>query len=184
MIFWLRNECLCFLGSWGTNRSAGQTNRVNYEAVLGVICLFRATIHTPWTQKKRHSFLILTMFPIRTLSKIFREKLLIQNTHGNGYLTAFDVLITAHVIRPNRRTFCWLCSSGIELKKFSRVQRRKYDTIVNIYYWTAYILYVRRPIMKLSMDDNDISSENCCRIILLYIQKNFEYPNSTLRYCG
>ena len=22
-----------------------------------VICLFRATIHTPWTQKKRHSFL-------------------------------------------------------------------------------------------------------------------------------
>ena len=34
--------------------------------------------------------------------------------------------------RPNRRTFCWLYSSGIELKKFSRVQWRKYDTIVNI----------------------------------------------------
>ena len=48
------------------------------------------------------------------------------------HLTSFDVLITARVIRPNCRTFCWLCSSGIELKNFSRVQRRKYVTIVNI----------------------------------------------------
>ena len=31
---YLRNECLFFLGSWGMNRSAGQTNRVNREAVL------------------------------------------------------------------------------------------------------------------------------------------------------
>ena len=29
----LRNECFFFLGSWGMNRSAGQTNRVNREAV-------------------------------------------------------------------------------------------------------------------------------------------------------
>ena len=62
------------------------------------------------------------MFPKRTLSKILREKLLIQNSHSNGHLTSFDVLITAHVIRPNRRTFRRLCSSGIELKNLSRVQ--------------------------------------------------------------
>ena len=45
----IRNECLFSLGSWGMNRSAEQTNRT--------ICLSRATIHTPWTKKKRHSFL-------------------------------------------------------------------------------------------------------------------------------
>ena len=89
--------------------------------------------HEP--RKKRHSFLIFTMFPTRTLSKILREKLFIQNSHSNGHFTSFDVLITAHVIRPNRRTFYWLCSSGIELKIFSRVQQRKYDTIVNICLW-------------------------------------------------
>ena len=113
--------------------------------------------HEP--RKKRHSFLIFTMFLTRTLSKILREKLLIQNSHSNGHLTLFDVLITAQVIRPNRRTFCWLCSSGIELKIFNRVQRRKYDTIVNIthyitpqlwrnrnYFWLfqVYILHICR----------------------------------------
>ena len=40
-----------------------------------------------------------------TLSKIRKEKL-IKNSYNNGHLTSFDVLITAHVIRPNRRTFC------------------------------------------------------------------------------
>ena len=37
---YLRNECLFFLGSWGMNRSAGQTNRKNLEAVLGRFVLF------------------------------------------------------------------------------------------------------------------------------------------------
>ena len=78
------------------------------------------------------------MFPTRNLSKILQEKFLIQNPHSNGHLTSFDVSITTHVIRPNRQTFCWLCSLGIELKKFSRVQRRKYDTIVNIKTWTVH----------------------------------------------
>ena len=36
------------------------------------------------------------------------------------------------MIRPNCQTFCCLCSSGIELKNLSSVQRTKYDTIVNI----------------------------------------------------
>ena len=121
-----------FLSSWGINRSAGQTNRVNRAAVFGWFVCSALRFIPPWTQKKRHSFLIFTMFPTRTLYKILREKLFIQNIHSNGHLTSFYVLISAHVIRPNRRTFCWLCSSGIELKNFSRIQRRKYDTIVNI----------------------------------------------------
>ena len=104
-----------FLGSWGMNRSAGQTNRVNREAVL-VWFVCSALRFIPMNPEKRHSFLIFTMFPTRTLSKILREKLFIQNSHSNGHFTSFDVLITAHVIRPNCRPFCWLCSSGIELK--------------------------------------------------------------------
>ena len=119
-----------FLGSWGMNRSAGQTNRVNREAVLGrfVCSALRFIPHEP-RKKDTHS-LYLQCFQPRTLSKILREKLLTQNSHSNGLLTSFDVSITAQVIRSNCRTFCWLCSSGNELKKFSRVQRRKYDTIV------------------------------------------------------
>ena len=34
------------------------------------------------------------------------------------------------------RDFCWLYSSGIELKNLSRVQWRKYDAIVNIWHLT------------------------------------------------
>ena len=37
------------------------------------------------------------------------------------------------MIRSNCRTFCWLYSSGNELNNFSRVQRRTYVTIVNIF---------------------------------------------------
>ena len=122
-----------FLGSWGMNRSAGQTNRVNLR---GSRDLFVPRYDSyPMNPEKRQSFLIFTMFPTRTLSKILQEKLFIQNSHSNGHFASFDVLITAHVIRPNRRTFCWLCLSGIQLKNFSRVQRRKYDTIVNICLW-------------------------------------------------
>ena len=40
------------------------------------------------------------MLPTKTLSKILREKLLIQNSQNNGYLTSYYVLITAHVICP------------------------------------------------------------------------------------
>ena len=41
--------------------------------------------------------------------------------YSNGHLTSFDVLIIMPVIRLNCRTFWWLCSSGNELKIFSRV---------------------------------------------------------------
>ena len=121
-----------FLCSWGMNRSAGQTNRVNREAVLGrFVCSALRFIPHEHRKRDTHS-LYLQCFQPRTLSKIFREKLWIQNSYSNGLLTSFDALITAHVIRSNCRTFCWLCSSGNELKIFSRVQRRKYVTIVNI----------------------------------------------------
>ena len=61
-----------FLGSWGMNRSVGQTNRVNREAVLVrfVCSALRFIPHEP--RKIRHSFLIFTMFPTRTLPKILR----------------------------------------------------------------------------------------------------------------
>ena len=64
-----------FLGSWGMNRSAGQTNRVNREAVLGrfVCSALRFIPHEP-RKKDTHS-LYLQCFQPRTLSKILREKL-------------------------------------------------------------------------------------------------------------
>ena len=64
-----------FLGSWGMNRSAGQTNRVNREAVLArfVCSALRFIPHEP--REKRHSFLIFTVLPTKTLSEILREKL-------------------------------------------------------------------------------------------------------------
>ena len=65
----------CFLGPWGLNRSAGQTNRVNREAVLGqfVCSALRFIPQKPRT--KRHSFLIFTMLPTKSLFKIVRQKL-------------------------------------------------------------------------------------------------------------
>ena len=53
---YLRNECLFFLGSWGMNRSAGQTNRVNREAVLVrfVCSALRFIPHEP-RKKDTHS---------------------------------------------------------------------------------------------------------------------------------
>ena len=62
-----------FLGSWGMNRSAGQTNRVNREAVLGrfVCSALRFIPHEP-RKKDTHS-LYLQCFKPRTLSKLLRE---------------------------------------------------------------------------------------------------------------
>ena len=50
------------------NRSAGQTNRMNCEAVLGrfVVLPLRFIPHEP---RKRHSFLIFTMRPKRLFLK-------------------------------------------------------------------------------------------------------------------
>ena len=64
-----------FLGSWGNESQRGTNKSCEPRSGSRLICLFRATIHSPWTQKKRHSFLIFTMLPTKTLSKIPREKL-------------------------------------------------------------------------------------------------------------
>ena len=52
-----------------------------------------------------------------------------------SWLTLFDVLITVHVIRPMPTAELFVDSVHRELnwKKNSRVQRRKYHTIVNIF---------------------------------------------------
>ena len=70
------------------------------------------------------------MLSTKTLPNIIHEKLLIQNSHSNGHLTSFDALIIEHVICP---TAVLLVDSDYqELKNFSKGQRRKYGTIVNI----------------------------------------------------
>ena len=73
--FQLRNECLFFWVHGGMNRSAGQTNRVNREAVLVrfVCSALRFIPHEH--REKRHSFLIFTMPPTKNLSKILRGKI-------------------------------------------------------------------------------------------------------------
>ena len=121
-----------FLGSWRMTRSAGKTNHVNCEAALGQFVFFRATIHSSWTQKKDTHSLYLQCFQQRPLLKFSEKSFKFKIPTVTRPLTSFNVLITAHVIRPNGRTYCWLCSSGIELNNFSRVHWRKYDTIVNI----------------------------------------------------
>ena len=86
----------CFMG----NDSEHSTNK-SREALSG-----SRLIHSfipPWTQRKRHSFLIFTRPPTKILSKIIREKLSMKNYHSNGHSISFDVLITAHGL-PNCRT--------------------------------------------------------------------------------
>ena len=109
-----------FLGSLGMNRSAGQTNRVNREAVLGrFVC--SALRFIPHEHRKK------TLIPyicnasnqgpfLKFSEKNYKFKI----PKSYGLLTSFDALITAHVIRSNCRTFCWLCSSGNELKNFKQ----------------------------------------------------------------
>ena len=65
-------EWVFFLGSLGLNRSAWPTKRVNHEAVLGRLVCSALRFITPWTQNKRHLFLICTMLQTKTLSKILR----------------------------------------------------------------------------------------------------------------
>ena len=45
------------------------------------------------------------MLPTKDLSKILREELYIQNSHSNGLLTSFDVLITARWFGPTAELF-------------------------------------------------------------------------------
>ena len=44
------------------------------ESGSRAICLFRTAIHFPWTEKKRHPFLIFTMPPTKIPSKFLRAK--------------------------------------------------------------------------------------------------------------
>ena len=53
-----------------------------------------------------------------------------KNSHSNGHLTSFDVLITAHVICPIANLLIDRGSLGIDLKNFRMVQRKNYNTVV------------------------------------------------------
>ena len=86
----------------------------------------------PMNLEKRHLFLILTMLPSKKFSKIPRGTLYIQNSHSKGHLTSFNFLIPAHVVYQTAEL---LVNSGyreLNWNFFSMVQRRKYDTILNI----------------------------------------------------
>ena len=69
-------EWVSFLGSWGLNRSTGQTKRINDSWLLGDLFVLHSNLF-PINPEKRHSFLIFTctMLPTKTLSKILWEKL-------------------------------------------------------------------------------------------------------------
>ena len=78
------------------------------------------------------------MLPTKTLSEILQETLLMEISYSNGHLTSFYILITVHVICPTAEL---LVDSGYQefsLKKFTGVQRRKYDTIVKILSWQCF----------------------------------------------
>ena len=79
----LRNECLFygFMGVWIVARD----KQIAWTAKRFSGDLFVPRYDSyPMNPEKRHSFLIITMFPTRTLSKIRREKLLIQNATVTG----------------------------------------------------------------------------------------------------
>ena len=65
----LRNECL-FSGFVGNDSERGTNKSREPRSGSRMIGLFRAQSHSPWTQKKRHSFHIFTMFSTRILPKI------------------------------------------------------------------------------------------------------------------
>ena len=113
----LRNECLFFwvLRVWIVARD----KQIAWTAKRFLCDLFVPRYDSyRMNAEKRHSFLIFTMFPTRTLSKILREKLFIQNSHSNGHFTSFDVLITAHVIRPEPPNFLLTLFIGNSTEKF------------------------------------------------------------------
>ena len=68
----ITERVLFFLGSWGTNRSAGQPNRVNREAVLGqFVC--SALWFIPYYIKKDNHSLYLQCFHQRFFPKFFEK---------------------------------------------------------------------------------------------------------------
>ena len=52
----IRNKCL-FSGFMGNESYRGTNKSSKNRFAVHAICLSRTTIHSPWTQKKRHSFL-------------------------------------------------------------------------------------------------------------------------------
>ena len=64
---------LVFSGFMGNELECGTNKTCELRSGSPAICLFHSTIHSPWTQKKRHSFLIFTLLPKRPFLK-FSEK--------------------------------------------------------------------------------------------------------------
>ena len=87
--WWYRGHILNFNPWGGTNKPC----ELYREAVLGWFVCSALWFIPPWTQKKKTFILyIYNCFQWRPV--------LIQNSHRNGHLISFDVLIIAHVICP------------------------------------------------------------------------------------
>ena len=122
--YYLPSRCTVFylggnnsLGFMGNELKRGTNKSCEPQSGSWVISLFRALIHSSRTQGKRHSFLIFTTIPTKTLCRILYIILCIN-------YCACDL--------PYCGTTYWQWLSGIKLKNLSRVQQRKYETIVNI----------------------------------------------------
>ena len=122
-----------FLGSWGNGSERG-TNKIVEPWFLDDLFLpcSDSFPNDPPPQKKNPiNSLYLQCFKQRPFLKLSKKSYKMQNSSNNGHLTSLDALIIAHMIFPTAKLLVdWL--SGIKSKISSRVQRRKYDTIVNI----------------------------------------------------
>ena len=117
-----------FIGSWGRNRSAGQTTLYEPQSISRAICLFHSPIHSPWTQKKDTHSLHLQCFQQRPFLKFLEKN---SNSCSNGHLTPFDILITAHVICPTAKLLVDCGSSGMTLKFSHGSTKEMKNTFVN-----------------------------------------------------
>ena len=97
------------------NRSAGQTNRVNCEAVLGrFVCTVLWFI--PHEPRKKTLIPYIYMLPSKTLSKIRWEKLWIQIPPSNRNYNLMWCKSLRMWFAQLPETTCWLCSLGVESK--------------------------------------------------------------------
>ena len=192
-----------FLGTWIMIQSAGQTNRLNHEALLRwFVC--SALRFIPHESRKKHLFLLFALLPTNILPEIFRETLKIQNSYSNGlfhfslfwhfwasilnFCNSFvwpritdegsvpemriwsilfiksdlkwcihlsrSLFLHIHIIlllitaRAICQTVELIVDSSYRELNFSRVQRRKSDTIANIIIWAVADLDFAATVME------------------------------------
>ena len=88
--------------------------------------------YTDWLQKSKCAvWKIPAYFAWITLTSLRPNVVLHKMALTSNGFNSTSLFFITHVIQ----TFCWQWLSGMELKIFSKVQRRKYDTIDNVCQW-------------------------------------------------